>query len=118
MLEGSLGATLLSHGEWFRKRPAIAYATAIMAFAIALAVRFALNGVLPAGFPYLTFFPAVLLTAFFCGTGPGIVVAILSILSAWYWFIPPAGTFALDSQSAIAVLFSLPFSPPISSSSM
>lgn len=105
MLEGSLGATLLSHGEWFRKRPAIAYATAIMAFAIALAVRFTLNGVLPAGFPYLTFFPAVLLTAFFCGTGPGIVVAILSILSAWYWFIPPFGGFALDTQSAIAVLF-------------
>jgi two-component sensor histidine kinase len=105
VLQDGLGAALLSHGAWFRERPMVAYATSLMGFVIALGVRFALNDVLPSGFPYLTFFPAVLLTAFFCGTGPGIVTAVLSVLSAWYWFIPPAGTFALDGQSAIAVLF-------------
>lgn len=105
MLEGGVGTTLLEQGAWFRKRPLVAYATGIASFAIALAVRFALNDVLPSGFPYLTFFPAVLLTAFFCGTGPGVVVAVLSIVAAWYWFIPPFGGFSLDGQSAIAVLF-------------
>lgn len=88
-----------------RARPVQSYLLALAAFAIALALRFAVNGVLPAGFPYLTFFPAVLLTAFFCGTGPGIVVAVLSVPSAWYWFIAPANSFGLDVQSAVAVLF-------------
>jgi two-component sensor histidine kinase len=100
-----LAAALLGHADWFRRRPNIAYGTGLLAFCLALAVRFALNDVLPTGFPYLTFFPAVLLTAFFCGTGPGTLVAGLSIVSAWYWFIPPVGSFALDSQSLIAVLF-------------
>ena len=83
----------------------MAYTTGLAAFAIALGLRFALNGVLPSGFPYLTFFPAVLLTAFFCGTGPGVITATLSVLAAWYWFIPPNTSFELDSQSTIAVLF-------------
>ncbi|SFV36642.1 Two-component sensor histidine kinase, contains HisKA and HATPase domains [Devosia crocina] len=96
---------LLGHAEWLRKRPGAAYGLGVLAFALALAVRFGLNDVLPSGFPYLTFFPAVLLTAFFCGTGPGLLVAGLSILAAWYWFIPPFSSLALDGQSAIAVIF-------------
>jgi two-component sensor histidine kinase len=99
------GSAQLDRAERFRQRPILAYCTAIAAFALALALRFALNGVLPTGFPYLTFFPAVLLTAFFCGTGPGIVTAALSVVAAWYWFIPPFDSFALDTQSTIAVLF-------------
>ncbi|KKB76908.1 hypothetical protein VW35_16395 [Devosia soli] len=91
--------------EWLRNRPIQAYAIALLAFLIALWLRFTVDHALPVGFPYLTFFPAVLLTAFFCGTGPGIVVAVLSVVSAWYWFIPPIASFELTSQSAIAVLF-------------
>lgn len=105
MAATGFGSALLDTAEQFRRRPRLSYITALAAFALALMVRFALNDVLPTGFPYLTFFPAVLLTAFFCGTGPGIATALLSILSAWYWFIPPFGSFVLDGQSTIAVLF-------------
>lgn len=105
MFKGGIGSWLLSQAEWFRERRAIAYGMGLLSFVLALLVRFSLNDVLPTGFPYLTFFPAVLLTAFFCGTGPGAVVAVLSIFSAWYWFIPPFNSFALDTQSAIAVIF-------------
>lgn len=105
MAAPGFGTVLLGIAERFRRRPALAYGTAILSFAIALGLRFGLVDVLPSGFPYLTFFPAVLLTAFFCGTGPGLVTATLSILAAWYWFIPPFDSFGLDSQSAIAVLF-------------
>ena len=83
----------------------LCYGIAIAGFAVALGVRFAVNEALPSGFPYLTFFPAVLLAAFFCGTGPGIVTAVLSVTAAWYWFIAPANSFSLDLQSAVAVLF-------------
>lgn len=99
------GSALLEIAERFRQRPILAYSCALFAFGLALLVRFAFNGLLPSGFPYLTFFPAVLLTAFFCGTGPGIVTAILSVIAAWFWFIPPFDSFALDLQSTIAVLF-------------
>ena len=88
-----------------RATPALSWGLALLCFVAALLLRFATNDVLPAGFPYLTFFPAVILTTFFCGLGPGILCAILSGLSAWYWFIPPFGTFEIHTGTAIALLF-------------
>lgn len=88
-----------------RARPVLAYGLAVGAFVVALVLRFAVNPYLPAGFPYLTFFPAVLLTTFFCGIRPGIVCGALSVLAAWYWFIAPVGSLALDLQSIVAVGF-------------
>jgi two-component sensor histidine kinase len=79
-------------------------AVAIVMFAVALALRFALDGTLPPGFPYLTFFPAVIVTAFVGGVPAGILCAMLSGLAAWYWFIPGDG-FALDAQSGLALGF-------------
>ena len=102
---GPVSSRLFGTAAALRQRPLLGYAIALLAFLAALGVRFAVNGVLPAGFPYLTFFPAVLLTAFFCGTRPGIVTALLSTIAAWYWFIAPAGSFGLDMQSGVAVLF-------------
>ena len=78
---------------------------AVAATGIALALRFAVDDVLPPGFPYLTFFPAVILTTFFCGLRPGIVCAVLCGLSAWYFFLPPTGSYALDGATALALLF-------------
>ncbi|MCB4821275.1 ATP-binding protein [Roseicella aerolata] len=81
------------------------YATGLLAFALALAARFALVGVLPpTGFPFLTFFPAVLLTAFLGGLGPGLLVSALSILAAWHSFMPPAGSFALKTTADVIAL--------------
>lgn len=105
MVSNGLGAALLNGAEWFRGRPLVALSVGLAAFALALGIRFVLDDVLPSGFPYLTFFPAVLLTAFFCGAPAGILIAVLSVLSAWFWFIPPFDSFALDSQSTVAVLF-------------
>lgn len=105
MTIGSFGDGLFRLAMRLQSRPALCYALALAGFALALGLRFAVNEALPAGFPYLTFFPAVLLTAFFCGTGPGILIAVLSVLAAWYWFIVPVESFALDLQSAVAVLF-------------
>lgn len=84
--------------------PAARYAIAIGLFLVALFVRFAAEGVLPPGFPYLTFFPAIIIAAFLLGTGPGIVAAVLSFFAAWYFFIPPAG-FSIDRNSLVALAF-------------
>lgn len=72
--------------------------------ALAVLGRFALEGTLPAGYPFLTFFPAVIITSFLCGTAAGTLCAVLCGMAAWYWFIPPDG-FALDRQSAFALSF-------------
>ena len=75
-----------------------------LAVVAALALRLALDPVLPPGFPFLTFFPAVVLTAFVAGVGPGTAVAVACLVLIWYAFIPPAWSFALDGPAAIALL--------------
>ena len=74
------------------------YLIALCFFSAALWARFALGDVLPSkGFPFLTFFPAVILSAYFVGLWPGVMVSLLSIFSAWYFFIEPSGSIAQTS---------------------
>jgi two-component sensor histidine kinase len=68
-------------------------------------VRYGLDVWLPAGLPFITFFPAVILTSFFAGTWPAVLVAVLSILAAWYFFLPPLQSFAVSSAEILALVF-------------
>jgi two-component sensor histidine kinase len=86
-------------------RPLIGHGIAILLTLIALFVRQALDDSLPPGFPYLTFFPAVILSAFFFGLRPGITASVLSGLAAWYFFIEPVNSLTLGYASAIALAF-------------
>ncbi len=78
---------------------------AIIAFSLALYIRFVVDGILPPGFPFLTFFPAVLLTAVFASLRSGVAVAIASGIAAWYYFVAPVHSFLLTPASATAMLF-------------
>ncbi len=71
----------------------------------ALLARWALGDAFPPGFPFLTFFPAVVLSAFLFGRGPGILSALLCGLLAWYFFIPPVMSFALERGAGLALGF-------------
>ncbi|WP_120717413.1 sensor histidine kinase [Tsuneonella amylolytica] len=86
-------------------RPWIGYGVALALAVLAWWVRWEIGEGLPPGFPYLTFFPAVIVSAFFFGLRPGIVCAVLSGLAAWYFFIPPVDSFALSFNSALALAF-------------
>ncbi|MDB5830156.1 MAG: signal transduction histidine kinase [Variovorax sp.] len=88
-----------------RKSAKLAYSLALVVFLLALAVRFMLNGHLGHGFPFLTFFPAILLTTLFAGRGPGYLCALLSVLAAWFWFVGTADSFTLDTEGAVALAF-------------
>ena len=77
---------------------------AVASAAAATLARQALDPFWPPGFPYLTFFPAVILTTFVAGLWPGILCAVLSGLAAWWFFIPPAG-FGLTSGGALTLVF-------------
>lgn len=78
---------------------------AAAAVLIASGLRHVLDGSLPPGFPFLTFFPAVLLTTVFAGTAAGSAAAVLCGLAAWFWFIPPAGAFSLAPGALVAMAF-------------
>ena len=88
-----------------RQRPLFQWSVALAAFIIAFGLRYGLDGQFPVGFPYLTFFPAVILTTFFAGLYPGIAVAVASGLASWYFFIPPIHSFSLTGGAALALTF-------------
>lgn len=92
-------ATLLHRAKRLR------YGAGVAAFLLALATRTALHDILPPGYPFVTFFPAVILTAFVAGTGPGALTAILGGLAAWYLFVPPYNAIALDGPNLLAMGF-------------
>lgn len=83
----------------------VRWGLAALAWAVALFVRYELEGILPPGFPYLTFFPAILISAYFLGPAPGIAVAIASGLAAWYFFIPPLNSFEFSGATLVALVF-------------
>ena len=89
----------------WRERPVLRWVFAIVAIGLAFWVRYGLDEQLPAGFPYLSFFPAVIITTFLAGTAPGALVGILGGLSAWYFFIPPFDSFMLTGGSLLALVF-------------
>lgn len=75
------------------------------AFGLALYIRFLCDPILPPGFPFLTFFPAVLLTSAFASVRAGTVVAVASGLASRYFFIAPVASFGLSGASAVAMAF-------------
>jgi len=100
------GGTMTAIGKKrLRERPVLGYGLAVVGFAVALWLRFKIAPALPPGFPYLTFFPAVILTTFLAGLGPGILCAALSGLASWYFFVPPLGSFRVEFQTAVALSF-------------
>lgn len=99
-------ASRLTHGieelPAQRHVPALGLAVTLAMVALAWVARIPLDDPLPPGFPYATFFPAVDLTAFLFGVRLGSLSALPCGVIAWYYFIPPFHTFALDKATFIA----------------
>jgi len=65
------------------------YTIALLATVVALLVHLALSPFLGGYLPYVTLFPAVAFSAWYCGIGPSILSVVLAMLGAQYWLIPP-----------------------------
>ena len=79
------------------------YSLAILASIAALLLRGMLAPLLGTQNPYHTVWAAVFFSAWYCGLGPSIVTTLLSAVGVWYWFLPPAHSFALqDLKPAIS----------------
>lgn len=86
-------------------RPALAAAVVVALTLLGLFLRFAVDRGLPSGFPYVTFFPAVILSSFLLGARWGSLAAFVCGLLSWYFFIPPFDSFALEPGGEIALGF-------------
>ena len=82
------------------------YALALLIFAIALGARYLLDYVVPERLPFITFFPAVLIAAYFCGIGPAILVLILSAVAGAMWG-EPSGSGEVSFFIASFLLFTV-----------
>lgn len=98
-------AQLLERVPLGRDRPLLAYGCSVAICAFALLVRLIAEPVLPTGFPYVSFFPAVILSTFLFGVGPGAMAGLLCGLIAWYCFIPPVFAVKMSGGIAFAMVF-------------
>jgi two-component system, sensor histidine kinase PdtaS len=86
-----------------RRHPWLGYATGLGVFAFAFLLRFLAGGILDDA-PFITLFPAILIAALLGGLHVGVVVAILSLVAAWYFFIPPTGSWEIGTFAGFVTL--------------
>ncbi|BBD97056.1 DUF4118 domain-containing protein [Sphingobium amiense] len=86
-------------------RPVYAYVFTALFCVGAMALRFAAKPLLPTGYPFVTFFPAVILASFLFGVRPGMFAAISCGMLSWYFFIPPYRDLVFNPAVAVAMLF-------------
>lgn len=94
----------IEHLPVARDRPVLGSVIMLAMVAAASLLRGVADPLLPPGFPYVTFFPAVIITSFLFGVGLGSMSALLCGLLAWYYFIPPGG-FGLNGGTVFALAF-------------
>jgi two-component sensor histidine kinase len=86
-----------------RRHPWLGYAAGLAVFGLAFLLRFAAGGLLD-DVPFITLFPAILIAALLGGLQVGIVVAILSLVAAWNFFIPPRSSWQIGTLAGLVTL--------------
>jgi signal transduction histidine kinase len=81
----------------------IRYAAPFVIIFTSLVVRFAFQRWLGVSVPYLHFFPAVMIAAWFGGLGPGIVTTLLATATALYFSLRPHSFITLGRADAITL---------------
>ncbi|QIG78819.1 sensor histidine kinase [Stakelama tenebrarum] len=103
--------TSVETGRWLerlpiaRDRPALAVAAMLAICVVALAVRFAADPWLTSGFPYVTFFPAVIISSFLFGVRIGGAAGVICGMLSWYFFIGERDAFTVNLTAMIALGF-------------
>jgi two-component sensor histidine kinase len=88
----------------FRRRPAVGYTVAAALVLLAFAARLGLHGALPPGFPFLTFYPAIILAAYLAGRGPALFGTGITMLMVWLFLLPDAGNRWFGNPNLVAVV--------------
>ncbi len=86
----------------FRRNVVLSCSVGVTAFLISLAFRIGLDAAIP-DFPFITFIPAVIISAFLAGSRAGVICAVLSFLAAWYWFVDPNEPFSTSLGAVVGL---------------
>lgn len=76
------------------RRPLDAYVIALVATGMSLLVRIALGHLVDESGPFLFFAPAVMISAWYGGWGPGLLATILGAVAGDYFLLVPSGAFS------------------------
>ncbi|HLG57553.1 MAG TPA: PAS domain S-box protein [Vicinamibacterales bacterium] len=79
------------------------YAVALAVFGGAVLFRYVFEDSLGFKVPFLHFYPAVMLAAWYGGLGPGILITTLSAVAAMYFLLPPSGIAVGDSADQLSL---------------
>ncbi len=85
------------------------YAVAISCVGLATSLHWLAKPLLGDRVPFITFFPAVFVTAALTRLGPTLLSVVLSSLAAVYWFLPPSGSFVIGDAPSWMGLFLFSF---------
>jgi signal transduction histidine kinase len=80
---------------------AVRYVAAVLATALTLLLRLALNPILGDFMPYVLFCPAVAFSAWYCGVGPSVLSTALALLGADYWILPPLHSLQIVNKAQV-----------------
>jgi two-component sensor histidine kinase len=87
-----------------RANVVLTYVIAIAAVALATLLRFVVEGELPRALPFTTYSLALIVAAVFCGFWPALIALFIATISGWYFFLPPAFSFALEPGEIWALI--------------
>ena len=79
------------------------YAIGLGAVAAALAFRYGIRDLVGLKVPYLQFYPAIIVAAWYGGFGPGLVATAVSTVAAMYFLLPPAGLLVGDRADQVSL---------------
>jgi PAS domain S-box-containing protein len=90
-----------------RRRPLIQYLAAVCLTAVAVAVRISMEPLWGAAAPFVPLFPAIMVSAWIGGLGPGLLATALATLAAnYFWFEPHRSlTVSTVADGALLALF-------------
>ncbi len=86
----------------FRSRLA-RYAVAVMAVLLSLGLRIAVQPLVGDGIPFIAFAPAVMVSAFVGGLGPGLFSTVFGALVAHYFFLEPRFSLAVNGRDTAEI---------------
>ena len=79
------------------------HALGVGAVAAALAFRYGIREIIGVKVPFLQFYPAIIVAAWYGGFGPALVATALSALASMYFLLPPAGFSVSDSADQLSL---------------
>ena len=82
------------------RRSWLGYGVAVASVITGLFVRLSLGDTIGPS-PFLLFFPAIMLSGWLGGLGPGLTASVLAALLSWYFFIPFPLSFRIDTAGNV-----------------